>query len=459
MRIRNVHRRCLFTLFVSYVLLVSISCSSSGDSPSTASGTAPSSYSAYSGTDPKPSPNPPPALGPANSVVIDPTFGSRILRVTDAHTAGGSSLIPEDAGYFRTWNANSTAVKLKTANGTSYWAEFDSANFTVGNIHHLNINHLWEWSAVDTDILYFLDGSELSRYSKSTEAVTKLGGTPNGDPVRYHVTVVGQDNWVCSAAGSGGQDTYTKIFCVNPATSESKFIDVLHRTINGVSQQDPNWPTSTAGQTLGIHSMFGSAGGPWLGVSFAHAGWGAHGEAVLNLNTDTWSLVTSANHYWSGHSSLGNGKYVNGSGSANGSDSRGALLRDPNDLMNASEYSFIMQPPSTHGWYDGEHSSWFNASTNPGAPILFSRYNITQPPQALPWIGEIIAAATDGSNIVWRFAHNHNDGTSFYAQAFAQISNDGRWALFSSYWDGKLGGSAGDFSVSTRIDTFIVELT
>lgn len=459
MRIRNVHRRCLFTLFVSYVLLVSISCSSSGDSPSTASGTAPSSYSAYSGTDPKPSPNPPPALGPANSVVIDPTFGSRILRVTDAHTAGGSSLIPEDAGYFRTWNANSTAVKLKTANGTSYWAEFDSANFTVGNIHHLNINHLWEWSAVDTDILYFLDGSELSRYSKSTEAVTKLGGTPNGDPVRYHVTVVGQDNWVCSAAGSGGQDTYTKIFCVNPATSESKFIDVLHRTINGVSQQDPNWPTSTAGQTLGIHSMFGSAGGPWLGVSFAHAGWGAHGEAVLNLNTDTWSLVTSENHYWSGHSSLGNGKYVNGSGSANGSDSRGALLRDPNDLMNASEYSFIMQPPSTHGWYDGEHSSWFNASTNPGAPILFSRYNITQPPQALPWIGEIIAAATDGSNIVWRFAHNHNDGTSFYAQAFAQISNDGRWALFSSYWDGKLGGSAGDFSVSTRIDTFIVELT
>lgn len=459
MRIRNVHRRCLFTLFVSYVLLVSISCSSSGDSPSTASGTAPSSYSAYSGTDPKSSPNPPPALGPANSVVIDPTFGSRILRVTDAHTAGGSSLIPEDAGYFRTWNANSTAVKLKTANGTSYWAEFDSANFTVGNIHHLNINHLWEWSAVDTDILYFLDGSELSRYSKSTEGVTKLGGTPNGDPVRYHVSAVGQDNWVCSAAGSGGQDTYTKIFCVNPATSESKFIDVLHRTINGVSQQDPNWPTSTAGQTLGIHSMFGSAGGPWLGVSFAHAGWGAHGEAVLNLNTDTWSLVTSANHYWSGHSSLGNGKYVNGSGSANGSDSRGALLRDPNDLMNASEYSFIMQPPSTHGWYDGEHSSWFNASTNPGAPILFSRYNITQPPQALPWIGEIIAAATDGSNIVWRFAHNHNDGTSFYAQAFAQISNDGRWALFSSYWDGKLGGSAGDFSVSTRIDTFIVELT
>src|SRR6266851_626631 len=43
---------------------------------------SPSSYSAYSGVDPKPAP-PAPALGPANSIINDPTFGSRILRVTD----------------------------------------------------------------------------------------------------------------------------------------------------------------------------------------------------------------------------------------------------------------------------------------------------------------------------------------------------------------------------------------
>ena len=93
-------------------------------------------------------------------------------------------------------------------------------------------------------------------------------------------------------------------------------------------------------------------------------------------------------------------------------------------------------------------------------PVLpFYSRGITLRSRRRPCLGSGIAAATDGSNIVWRFAHNHNDGTSFYAQAFAQISNDGRWALFSSYWDGKLGGSAGDFSVSTRIDTFIVELT
>ena len=74
-----------------------------------------------------------PALGPANSIIQDPTFGSRILRVTDAHSNGGNSLIPEYAGYFRTWNANSTALKLHGPRGTSYWLEFNPSTFKVGD--------------------------------------------------------------------------------------------------------------------------------------------------------------------------------------------------------------------------------------------------------------------------------------------------------------------------------------
>jgi hypothetical protein len=163
--------------------------------------------------------------------------------------------------------------------------------------------------------------------------------------------------------------------------------------------------------------------------------------------------------YSSGHSSIG-ARFVNGSGSINGMYSGGACVRDPNNLMDATQYSFIMQPPSTAAeWHDGEHSSWFNSSTNPHAPVLFSRYNISTAPRPLLWYGEIIAAATDGSNTVWRFAHNHNGGLVGYTgQSFAQISNDGRWALFSSPWDGTLGAASGDFDYPTRIDTFIVEL-
>ena len=426
---------------------------------------APTTYSAYTGTDAKATP-PAPALGPANSVINDPTFGSRILRVTDSNTASGGSFIPSDAGFFRTWNANSTALKLVNPHGFSYWLEFNSSTFKVGDgspqpsLHPLSFHWTWEWSAVDPDVIYFLNGNQIAKYNKVTSLVTNLGGPPNGDPVTYRVAVVGTDKWVCSAAGPGTQNTYTEIYCVDPNnTSQVKFIDVVNKTINGVLQRDRNWPTSAAGQTIGIHSLYGSAGGAWLGINFHQQSWGANGDSVLNLNNNDWSLVTNADTHWSGHSSIGNSKYVNGSGSINGNDSRGALLRDPNNLMNTNQYTFIMQPPSTVGWYDGEHSSWFNSSTNPKAPVLFSRYSITAPPGTLTWYGEIIAAATDGSNRVWRFAHNHNGGLGgYYGSAFAQISNDGRWALFSSYWDGTLGASPGDFGFSTRIDTFIVEL-
>jgi hypothetical protein len=447
------------------IVCVVIAFLSVGPSLFAATATAPTTYSAYSGTDAKRIPQAP-ALGPANSIIRDPTFGSRILRVTDARTNGGDSLIPEYAGYFRTWNADSTALKLHGPHGTSYWLEFHASSFKVGDgsarptLHPLSFNVKWEWSAVDPNIIYFINGNQLAKYNKATHVVTHLGGPPQGVPLGYHVLVVGKDAWICAAAGPGTQNSYTQIYCLNPRNpSQRKFIDVLKKTINGIRQSDPRWPTSAAGQTIGIHAMYGSAAGAWLDVGFVRHSWGANGDSVFNLSTNTWSLMTRANMYSSGHSSIG-AKFANGCGSINGMYSGGACLRDPSNLMDATRYTFIMQPPSTAtGWHDGEHSSWFNASTNPQAPVLFSRYNISTPPRPVPWYGEIIAAATDGSNRVWRFAHNHNGGlVNWVGQSFAQISNDGRWALFSSPWDGKLGSAAGDFGYPTRLDTFIVEL-
>ena len=218
---------------------------------STAQGT-PTLYSGYTGTDAKPIP-PAPVLGPANYIFTDPTFGSRILRVTDQNTSAGASFIPTDAGFHRTWNANSTAIKITDGHGDSFWLEFNSGAFSVGDgsshpaLHPLSINYMWEWSAVDPDVIYFLNGNQLARYNKSTGAITNLGGPPNGDPVTSYAVVIGMDKWVCSAAGAGIQDTYTEIFCVDPSnTSNSKFINLPNKTINGVPQSDPNWPTSAA---------------------------------------------------------------------------------------------------------------------------------------------------------------------------------------------------------------------
>ncbi len=425
---------------------------------------APSTYTAYTGTDIKTIP-PAPALGPANSVIKDPTFGSRILRVTDANTNGGESFMPTDSGFHRTWNANSTAIKISGPHGDGYWMDFNPGSFTVGDgsskpaIHQLPFTSTWEWSTVDPNILYFLHGAKIGRYDKSTGTSTDLAGTPNGDALGYFAVVIGQDNWVCAAAGNGNQDTYTKIFCVNPLSpSTSKFVDVYNKTINGTAQGDPNWPVSASGSVIGIHDISGGTGASWLEVTFHHASWGGNGGAVFNLATNTWSLITNADIYWSGHVSMGNGTYANSGGSRAGNDGRGMLLRNPDNLMNTGNYVFIEQPVGTlNDWCDGDHSSWLNSITNPKAPILLSLY--TMGTCHYTWTGEIIAAATDGSNTVWRFAHNHNGGSNcYFNEAFAQISNDGKWALFSSYWDGTLGADTA-YGCSTRIDTFIVDLT
>lgn len=426
--------------------------------------TAPSTYSAYTGTDTKSIP-PAPALGPANSVIKDPTFGSQILRVTDQNTNNGESFVSTDSGFLRAWNANSTAIKLTGPHGDGYWLEFNPATFTVGTgssqpvIHSLPFAANWEWSTVNPDIIYFLNGNQIGQYNKSTAVITNLGGPPNGDAVTYMAAVVGQDNWVCSAAGSGSQNSYTEIYCVNPISpSVSKFINILNKTINGVVSSDPNWPVAASGQSIGIHDVSGGTGASWLEVTFHGNSWGGNGGAVFDLGTNTWSEVTNADYYWSGHVFMGNGTYANSAGSVNGSDSRGMVTRNPDNLMNSSQYLFIEQPPNTlNQWCDADHSSWFNSMSNPKAPILISRYTIVTPCN-FTWTGEILAAAVDGSNTVWRFAHNHNGGNvCYYAESFAQISNDGRWALFSSYWDGTLGADTA-FGCSTRIDSFIVDL-
>jgi len=426
--------------------------------------TAPSTYNAYTGTDTKVIP-PAPALGPANSVIVDPTFGSRILRVTDQNTRGGRSFMPTDAGFHRTWNADSTAIKLMGPQGDGYWLEFDPNTFKVGNgsstpaIHTLPFAAGWEWSTVDPHIIYYLNGNKIAKYDITTGVKTDLGGPSTGEPVTYMAVVIGQDNWVCSAAGSGVQDSYTKIFCINPISpSVSKVIDVAKKTVNGVAQGDPSWPISAPGQVIGVHSVSGGTGANWLEVTFHQSGWGKSSGSVFDIATNTWSLLTDKDIYWSGHVSMGNGTYANASGSINGRDSRGMVLRNPDNLMNTSEYRFVGQPPNTNnGWCDADHSSWFNSLTNPAAPILQSRYTISSCPHA--WTGEILGISVDGSNKVWRFAHNHMGKAScYFADAFAQISNDGKWALFSSYWDGMLGAESGGFGCGSRIDTFIVDL-
>ena len=113
--------------------------------------------------------------------------------------------------------------------------------------------------------------------------------------------------WVCAAAGPGIQDSRSKIFCLNPVSpSTNKLIDVYNKTINGVPQGDPNWPTSEAGQGHRHPRYSGGTGRVVAGGDISSAELGRQRRvAIFNLATNTWSLVTNADIYWSGHVSHG----------------------------------------------------------------------------------------------------------------------------------------------------------
>ena len=119
--------------------------------------------------------------------------------------------------------------------------------------------------------------------------------------------------------------------------------------------------------------------------------------------------------------------------------------------------------PAKDFWYDS-HYSWNNVDPNDSAPVCFSTYRPTNPdtpgtPPLVtgPWENEIDCAETDEkASTVWRFAHTYSTARNgFWSQPRGNVSQDGRFFMFTSDWEDQLGKSDGE---SYRTDVFIVEL-
>ena len=125
------------------------------------------------------------------------------------------------------------------------------------------------------------------------------------------------------------------------------------------------------------------------------------------------------------------------------------------------------------GDYD-DHSCWNTAQNGSTSANWFPTFTSTIQPsgtynQSPPCYGdEILGIATAdrsgaGANTVWRFAHHRSTITAhptqddYYANGWANISQDGNWAMFQSNWEETLGTRTG--SSYFRDDVFIVKLT
>jgi hypothetical protein len=162
----------------------------------------------------------------------------------------------------------------------------------------------------------------------------------------------------------------------------------------------------------------------------------------------------------SGHHAQGYSHIIGSSGMTHPMD---VWLR-PSDHLESFTPVISGLEPAKGFWFDS-HFSWNNVDPNDSAPVCFSTYRPTNPdaPGAAPlvtgpWENEIDCAETDGkASRVWRFAHTYSTARNgFWSTPRGNVSQDGRFFMFTSDWEDQLGKTPnGD---KYRTDVFIVEL-
>lgn len=215
-----------------------------------------------------------------------------------------------------------------------------------------------------------------------------------------------------------------------------------------------------------------------------------NGQSIYLWWPGTTNVVACSTHgeshnrdvasFCGGHTVLGYTHLINHGGPGSNTS---VLIRPLSDLSKTTQLipSDVPVPASMD-----THWSWNNADPADTAPVCgaFSRSSFklqgdgTRNPATNPvlsvrqaWDREIVCLATSGPPKAWRFAHHHatgacnanaKDGSCFGAIAIGNVSQDGKFFLFSSDWDWSLGSDPHapgcPSSGRCRVDTFIVEL-
>lgn len=394
----------------------------------------------------------PPTLGAAGTSFIDPTFGSKIWRVTDAGSNEGAAChTPSSIGG--AWNSDGTKFILTGAGGNAMFFGFDGAKITQLASTIRNQSEPW-FSYVDPNLIYansYNPTTSSYRLIKSWNLLTGLEsivadldalygniGLANGG---YVGPVVITDNDVLVVLFGGyGQDSHFLIH-----HSKLGLIDARGLTVQ-----------STAGTVLGfrLHGIGVDRLGRLL-LNPSGADITAHpGIAQIQVYDPISKSVTPLTDSMKGggHYQLGYNQMVNQDCCTQGTwDSAQWQIRSLDALgVTKDLISPVLTPKVTTL---SDHTSWRNARADKAMPILSSTFR-TSVPATEPWRAwddEIITIATDGSGEVRRHCHHQAIVTNdYWTQPDAHIDPTGRYAIFTSNWGNTVGAN--------RQDVFLVQL-
>jgi hypothetical protein len=395
-------------------------------------------YTALSDHTIKPKPAPL-VLGPAGFAFTDPTFGSKLWRVTDASTSSGSSLRVQSSAHGASWNSDGSKFFVMNEGGGAIFFAFDPIAGPKQLLAAIPSQIEPSFSYVDPTRIFGAEGHVIKNYSVVTDdtrlvfdlntlglnlgADTYIGGFLNED----------HDTWVTFFGGTG-QDHHFYV-----------------RTSTGVQ-------LDTRPRGFFVHAVGLDRTGRYVFIYPANdpnTGRLPAGVAQVQLWDTQRGTLTPITNLPAGHDSAGYGVWVNAdcctAGTWDASQWQIRNLATPNSPSNL--IPSVLTPQEV---YLAEHSNWRAARPDVKVPIVSASYRygagvsqVDYPWRA--WDEEIIAVATDGSGTVWRFAHTQSIvgvQPEFWAEPIVNCAPDGHHCLFTSNW-GVAGG---------RQDVLLVEL-
>ncbi|MGA8811195.1 MAG: hypothetical protein WB523_01480, partial [Candidatus Sulfotelmatobacter sp.] len=205
----------------------------------------PQEYCARSDRRVEPYPDKPPGIGPSGSIISDPTFGSRILRVTDGRSdpvQAGRPLFTPASAEQNSWNKDSTMFYVNTSGGSLLLYDFDPATITArqAGTPKRDLGGEPEFSFLRANILYGMNRRErvLEQYDTSSGRVADIN-----DPSK------------CVKLGSGDSGYLTSV-----SADDSRFMVVLG------PEQDRNYMVYVYDRSQGCrwyNTQTGEIGGQW----------------------------------------------------------------------------------------------------------------------------------------------------------------------------------------------------
>ena len=430
-----------------------------------------------------------PSLGAAGYTFSDPSFGTRMMRVTDGRARPGAldrSYRTPSSTHANAWSADARYFYTVSTDGTILPFSFDRAamraqrlqassagdgGLTLRFFNEPTFSYLipgvayGTFSGTGSNLRsidqYDFDTNQYSQLINLDTLAPNLAGTYTGGLGAS----AGPVERLFAFFGGTSQDRHFYIVVFdrnNPANRH--LLDTQASTIDGV-------PTNTL-LNFKIHAANIDRSGRYVTIYPTGGDLQAPRSAapvyVWDIETGNFTGLPLGAARTGGHDAFGYGERVNQDCcTATTWDAAQWQYRSLGTPLTTFDLVAVMQPKEI---YLADHPSWHNAQPDRLVPFIDANYRYGANTTVWrAWDEEIIAVQTGAGSggTVWRFAHHRSavaddldpSRISFWYTPRANVSPDGQWALFTSNWEKTLGTDpGGEAGGAHRQDVFLIEL-